>query len=202
MWPWLSVYENGTPLSVLLAGFDCFGIYTHSPSTLVTRKLCYGEDAGESFINGSETGVYVIFASWMNVCALFWSSWLGWCQPGFCFHQGRADWATWYPHCALCVSAEGMELHLQGSSGGNLWLLDSKPPPPKHSHIDECQTPNPPPHSSPHVPPPSYKSPGSLPARPASSARDPRAGFRLWGRVWFQNMMPWPRGPFQLCSQR
>lgn len=44
------------------------------------------------------------------VCALLWSSSLGWCRPAFCFHQGKVKWATWYPHCALSVGAEGMEL--------------------------------------------------------------------------------------------
>lgn len=79
------------------------------------------------------------------MCALFWSSWFGWCQPGFCFHPGKACYTTRYPHCALCLSAERMELHLQGSSRGNLWLLDS--PPSQHSHMDKCQT-------SPPLPPP------------------------------------------------
>lgn len=118
------------------------------------------------------------------VCAL-WSSWLGWCQSGFCFHQGKAHWATWYPHCVLCISAEGMELHLQGCSRGNLWLLDSKP----RSNIQHYGyvRPHPPPRP-PHVPPPSYKSPGlSLRGRPPLRETPRRAlvfgdvsDFRTW----------------------
>lgn len=119
------------------------------------------------------------------VCALLWSSSLDWCRPAFCFHQGKVKWATWYPHCALSVAAEGMELHLQGSSGGNLWLLDSQPPF-QHSRKDKCQTSNPSPFS-PRVPLLSYKSPASLPARPDSIQRDP------WG--WLSSS-----GPFQISE--
>lgn len=115
------------------------------------------------------------------VCALLWSSWLGWCQPGFCFHQGKADWAIWYPHCALCVSAEEMELHLQGSSGGNLWLLDSNPPPniPLWRNI----RPQPPSPTTPllmflHLP---YKSPGFPPYEAGLLRRTPLGGLPSLG---------------------
>lgn len=129
----------------------------------------------------------MIFVAWMSmfVCALLWSSWLGWCRPGFCLHQGKVKWATWYPRCALCVSAEGMELHLQGSSGGNLWLLNSQPPF-QHSRMDKCQPSDPSPFS-PGVPLPSYKSPASLPTRPDSIPRDPRG--------WLSSS-----GPFQISE--
>lgn len=93
------------------------------------------------------------------------------------------------PLCFVCRcwgdGIAGMELHLQGSSGGNLWLLDSQPPF-QHSRKDNCQTSNPSPFS-PRVPLLSYKSPASLPARPDSIQRDP------WG--WLSSL-----GPFQISE--
>lgn len=146
---------NGTILSSLLAAFSRLGLDADSSSTFWTFPIIAvavkGLQGEERFINACGTGV----------CSL--------CVPS----SGLAGWVgvsrglctTWYPCCALCLSTEGMELHLQGSSRGNLWLLDSPPLPPNipiwinvrphlpsHHHH----------HPSPHVPPPSYKSPDPL----------------------------------------
>lgn len=71
MWLWLNVYENGTPLSLLLAGFDCFGIYAHSPSTLVTfllrLKLSRGF-RGRTRVKVSLMDLRQELLCWMSVC--------------------------------------------------------------------------------------------------------------------------------------
>lgn len=204
---------NGTPLSVLLAGFDCFGIYAHSPSTLVTFLVeaeavqgLQGEDVGESFINASDTGAAVL-----NECMWFFVSWMHVCVPlsglagkigvsqAFAFTRGRHTGPPDTP-TVLCVSLQrGWNCTSKVAVEVTYDYLIWSPPPSKIPMWINVRHPLPL-HSSPRVPPPSYKSPGSLPARPASSARDQWS--RLWGRFWFQNMMPRPRGPFQLCSQR
>lgn len=131
--------------------------------------------------------------------ALLWSSRLVGVCKDFVFTVGNAKWATWYPHCALCVSAEGFQLHLQGSSRADLWLLWYNAPP---HDIPIWRNVRPQPPTAPllmflHL---ANKSPGFFPPSPASCIRHPRVAFSSLGSCLISEHDAMARGSISIMS--